>query len=169
MRNSISFLVILLVLLGAVSRTAAEGESDSDEKDKAILSVQVVLPDKAIPAQTRVRLPIKIRNISDKDVNLPWPKFIDQFIRTESTAQDKTVLTVQHVGGALGHGKYPGGDVKPGGEITVEVWHIFPDVGRHTLRCVLETSRKATPWWSFWEGRVESKPVSVEVKPSKDG
>jgi hypothetical protein len=156
----------LAVILVASAGAGAADAGDSDAKKKDAISVHVVLPEQPIVARTRVAITVKIKNISDEPVDLPWPKFINQFIRTESTHRDGTVLTIRHAGLALGHGKYPGGDLKPSEEMAVEVWHIFQDTDWHSFKCVLETSRKNTPWWSFWEGRVESEPVSVEVKPS---
>jgi hypothetical protein len=153
----------LAVMLVASAGAADAGHSDAKKGD--VLSVHVVLPEQPIVARTRVAITVKIKNISDEPVDLPWPKFINQFIRTESTHRDGTVLTIRHAGLALGHGKYPGGDLKPSEEMAVEVWHIFQDTGWHSFKCVVETSRKGGAW-SFWEGRVESKPVSVEVRPS---
>jgi len=156
----------LAVILAASAGAGAADAGDSDAKKKDVLSVHVVLPEQPVVARTRVAITVKIKNISDEPVDLPWPKFINQFIHTESTHHGGTVLTIRHTGLSMGHGPYAGGDLKPSEEMVVEVWHIFQDTGWHSFKCAVETSRKGTPWWSFWEGRVESKPVSVEVKPS---
>ncbi len=159
-----------MTILPTVAVFALAGDDDSDTKKRDGLSIHVVLPEEPVTAEIRVGLAVKIRNVSDKPINLPWPKFINQFISTGSTAQNKTVLTVRHVGLALGHGKYPGGDLKPGGEMTVEVWHIFPDAGWYTFKCVLDTTGlERHNIWDIWESRVESKPISVKAKSRKDG
>lgn len=155
--------VLLPLILFSVSVAYADNQSNSKKKD--VLSVRIVPPEQPVAPETRVALTVKIKNVSAREINLPWSKYINQFIKTESADSEngKPELTVRHNGLALGHGKYPGSDLRPGDEITVEIWHIFPTAGRHSLQCVLETSRKGTPW-TFWEGRVESTSIAVNVK-----
>jgi len=49
----------------------------------------------------------------------------------------------------------------------VELSLTIPQEGVAHIRCVLETSRKSCPWWSFWEGRVESNTVRIEAKAAE--
>ena len=127
-----------------------------------ILELTLSVPPPVVAGQPS-RMILKIKNVSTTSVNLPWPRFIDQFVTSEIKDADGTTRTVKHQGGALGHGRYPGGDLKPGATSTVELSLTFPRTGVTEVRCILEPSRKATPWWSFWEGRVESNTVKVDV------
>ena len=133
---------------------------------KPVLEATLEHPRKAV-AGTDLTVALRLENVSSHPVNLPWPKYIDQFVTSEVTAPDGKLQKVKHSGLALGHGKYPGGDLKPGEALTVQVPHKFAEGGRYQVKCVLETSRKGTPWWNFWEGRVESNPVTIIVTKGK--
>jgi len=141
----------------------------ANEKMPPKISVEGVLAVRIIPlkqpiANARVEFQVKIKNVSTKAINLPWPKFINQFMSTESTTQGEGVLSIKHSGGALGHGRYPGGDLKPGDELTVKLWHVFPGGGRYMFKCILDTTvLKGYNMWNVWEGRAESKSITIEI------
>lgn len=121
-----------------------------------------------VVGESRV-LKLVIQNTSDSPVDLPWPRFVDQFIHTRVVGPDKAEWEIEHVGLALGDGKYPGGDIAPGKSIVVELSHTFDRPGNHRLTCVLHTSRKACPWWQFWEGQAQSNTIEVEVRNQQQG
>ncbi|MBT3374009.1 MAG: hypothetical protein HN742_28055 [Lentisphaerae bacterium] len=124
-----------------------------------------LLPPSADPvAGERITLKLKITNVSPEPVDLPWPRFIDQFITSVQRASDGTVTRVAHTGLALGHGKYPGGLLQPSESMSVDLTHVFDAPGVHRVKCELRTTREACPWWSFWEGCVDTEELRVAVR-----
>lgn len=168
--KKIVLFVILYGLLIACVHLRAEDSPEMAVQTSSVFTMTVVPPQEPIVTGQIIGLTLKIRNVSTKAVNLPWPGYINQFITTESSeGPDSTVLMIKHKGGSLGHGEYPGGDLAPSAEMTVTVWHIFPTSGTYSLKCILEISRRKTLWWSFWEGHVESNTIRIHVKEKKDG
>ena len=165
--RSVTWLLINVFVLAGCDHAAGAPQDPVAAATPAPLEVVIrhnALQD-PVTAESRVPLEIVIRNVSRRPVNLPWSKFITNFIVTESTAPDGTVVAVRHTGASLGTGKYPGGDLQPSEEMIVKVWHVFPRSGQQRSKCILKTSRKQTPWFSFWEGQVESKTTNVTVEP----
>jgi len=131
------------------------------------ISIRIEVSSGPVYAETRVPIKVIIRNESNKPVNLPWPKWIDSFLATESKQSNGLSLTIRHTGLSLGHGKYPGGDIKPDHSITVDLWHIFPTPWVHDLQVILDTTR-SDGFWPFWKGHLESPIITVRAK-KKDG
>jgi hypothetical protein len=144
---------------------ADAGDRSPHDKSAAACPLRMNLrqPSRPAPPEETVILRLQIRNVSSAPVDLPWPKFIDQFITSEIQSPDGAANRVKHTGLALGHGRYPGGDLHPPEVMIVELPHTFPAPGRYTVKCILEPTREGCPWWSFWEGRVESNRISVEI------
>ena len=133
-----------------------------------VLQAALTSPPDIVAGQPAL-LTLKVTNVSSLPVNLPWPKFIAQFITSEVKSSDGTAWNITHPGGSLGHGKYPGGDIKPGAVISVLLSHTFPSQGRFRVKCILDTSTlHGHNIWNVWEGRVESNTVTVKVR-KKDG
>jgi hypothetical protein len=130
-----------------------------------LLTLRVEMSTETIVAGVGVPMKLFIQNTAGAPIDLPWPKWISGFVTTESSLVigKKAPALIKHQGLALGHGKYPGGPLVPGKEMVVDLTHVFPKEGVHNLKAILETSRAGTPWWSFWEGRVESKQIRVTV------
>ncbi|MBI82414.1 MAG: hypothetical protein CMJ81_04385 [Planctomycetaceae bacterium] len=164
--RSVTWLLINVFVLAGCDHAAGAPQDPVAAATPAPLEVVIrhnALQD-PVTAESRVPLEIVIRNVSRRPVNLPWSKFITNFIVTESTAPDGTVVAVRHTGASLGTGKYPGGDLQPSEKMVVNVWHVFPWSGQHQFKCILKTSCKQTPWFSFWEGQVESETTNVTVE-----
>lgn len=153
-------------LAGFVALASLVCLAQAQDTRTEVLEVTVSAPGVATVGQ-KTAVVVTIRNVSGDPVDILSPKYASQFLTTVSATSDRAVLSVAHSGLMLVQGKYPGGYLKSGDEMKVEVWHIFADTGWHTLRCVFEPTRKDAPWFSFWEGRVESKPVSVNAKVRK--
>ncbi|MFH1106951.1 MAG: hypothetical protein V1787_03570 [Candidatus Micrarchaeota archaeon] len=148
----------IVVLVAALAMPAISFAS-------APIAIRIEMSTANIITGAAVPLKVIVLNVSNKPVNLPWPKYLSQFLTCESSiVNGGPVSSFRHGGLSLGHGKYPGGFIEPGKESIMEVEHTFPVEGRQKLKCILETSREGTLWWSFWEGRVESKPIRVKVQ-----
>ncbi len=112
-----------------------------------------------------VMLTLELTNVSAAPVNLPWPGYVDGFVTSQIRAADGAVTTIEHPGGALGHGEYPGGDLAADESITLQLEHVFAAVGDVTVVCVLDTTVVAgSNIWGLWEGRAESPAVTVRVR-----
>lgn len=164
MRFEFHVIVATTMLLAAVHCASAREIEKSKERKFPPISITIQPPKKPVTVGKRFAFQIKIRNRSDGYVNLPKPNTINSFFRTWSRNPDSSELVVKHIGPSLGHGFYHGGNMKPGEEMTVELWHVFLDAGTQHLNCVLDTSGlKGENPWKIWEGRIECHAiVSVE-------
>jgi hypothetical protein len=160
-----------VILAIALTCTCASGDDEkngsSQTENSPPLKVELLLPSSPVEAGTPSVFKFKITNTSKNAVNLPWPGYIDQFVHGEVRGPRNTVMSLQGKRLSLGHGRYPGGDIEPGKSIETELTCNVPNPGDYTIHSYLKTSRSGTPWWKFWEGRVDAKDVVVKVREKK--
>ena len=162
MKKSIVLIFGLCIICGCVDITPAKTQVP-ESTSAAVLKATLISPPDVVAGQP-VLLTLKLTNVSSLPINLPWPKFIDQFITSTVTSSDGTVSEITHPGGSLGHGKYPGGDVRIGAVISVLLSHTFHSQGRFQVKCTLDTSPlHGHNIWDVWEGRAESNTITIMV------
>ncbi len=138
---------------------------------------EVATPAQSVPVELRLSAPaeiavgepvmltLELTNVSAAPVNLPRPGFVDGFVTSQIQAADGAVTTIEHHGGALGHGRYPGGDIAADESITLQLEHVFAAVGDVKVVCFLDTTVvSGANTWGLWEGRAESPAVTVRVR-----
>ena len=163
----ITLMPALTGCVGAPDRGQSPG-SPRGNSNRSPIEVNLLPPSSPIEVGTRAVFTFRITNVSTNAVDLPWPGFIDGFIQTDVRGPQETRLQLRGRRLSLGHGRYPGGDIQPGKSMETELSCVFPVPGRYTTSSYLQTSRAATPWWSFWEGRVDADDVVVTVVEKRD-
>ena len=162
MKKSIVLVFGLGIIYGCADVTPAKAPV-LESTSAAVLKASLISPPDVVAGQPAL-LTLKLTNVSSSPINLPWPKFIDQFITSTVTSSDGTVSEITHHGGSLGHGKYPGGDVRTGAVISIQLSHTFPRQGRFQVKCTLDTSPlHGHNIWNVWEGRAESNTITIMV------
>ena len=166
MKNYASLVITLLVLSGCASTGMLRRHSPP-------LTATLARSDKLVTTPNIV-LKLTLTNESKAPVNLPYRGFVEQFITSEIRMPDGKVVRKRHSGGALGHGKYPGGDIVPDDSLTVSLNHVVTSEGTYLIKCVLDTRPDSCPWltangkhpyiWPLWQGRIESNTIKLEVK-----
>lgn len=150
------------IICGCADIKPAKGQV-LESTSTAIVKASLISPPDVVAGQPAL-LTLKLTNVSSRPINLPWPKFIDQFITSTVTSSDGTVSEITHRGGSLGHGKYPGGEVRTGAVISIQLAHTFPRQGRYQVKCTLDTSTlHGHNIWNVWEGRAESNTITIMV------
>lgn len=156
-------LIGLGMLLGFSNYIFANALTE-ESNHRIVLQATLISPTDVVADQP-VFLTFKLVNVSSSTINLPWPRFIDQFITSEIKSPEGAAWRIKHPGGSLGHGRYPGGDIKPGAVFNINLLHTFPRHGHYEVKCILDTSSlSGHNIWNIWEGRVESNTITVKVR-----
>ncbi len=163
MRKFVLFTMALIILSGYVYSCTSNTSTThlkTDDEMEATLS-----PPNRVVASLPAVLTLELSNSSPEPVNLPWPKWIDQFITSEIKSPDGKVQKIRHSGLSLGHCTYPGGDVAPEEVVTIQLSQTFPTEGRYEIKCILDTTGlKGHNMWGIWEGCVESNRITLNVQ-----
>jgi len=161
-------LALALAVLAIPGSILADGPPD--------LSLTLRVRQQTVITSAPVVLSLEIRNTSNHEVILPWPEFIDRFITTEIEDRHQGTVTMCHPGLALGAGKFPGGLLKHGESLHVELTthvvdgQVVPIVlkpGQLKVRCTYDGSRIPAAYECF-EGKVSSRVVPVDVRTAAE-
>ncbi|MEQ1936308.1 MAG: hypothetical protein ABL962_20830, partial [Fimbriimonadaceae bacterium] len=154
-----------LLLASALLTSTASASSMSP-----LLALRVEMSTGAVVAGAEAPLKVFILNTTEAPIDLPWPKWIDGYITTDSSLVNgkRAPASIKHKGLALGHGKYPGGSLLPGKEMAVDLTHVFPKAGVNTLTATLKLPEEHLGHRWGYLGAIKSKPIRVVVADPAD-